>query len=337
MGTGVLNGSVSPFAADLWRRRQTPFQPVVSVGNIAMGGRGKTPLVALVARMLLAAGERPAILTRGYGRRRPEDGVVVVSDGAVVLSDVDHGGDEPVMLAESLHGVRVLVCETRAMAAAVAERALGATVHVLDDGFQHRAMPRDVDIVIVAPADMQGRRLPFGRLRESPRAIGRAGAVIVDSGDHPRGAIALGHASQRQFDLRRKTGDPTPVGSARPLDRAQPVVAVAGIAAPDRFRLALESAGWRVARFLPFSDHHVFSSRDVAAVARAVRETGAAAVVTTAKDAVRLRVAGEIGAPLAVAPLDVELDVLDSGASFHDWLLECVGVAHAARSGEAPW
>ncbi len=102
-----------------------------------MGGRGKTPVVAYVARLLVEAGERPAILSRGYGRRRQEDGVVVVSDGRHLLADLDRSGDEPLMLARTVPGAAVLVCERRALAGALAERRFGATVHVLDDGFQH--------------------------------------------------------------------------------------------------------------------------------------------------------------------------------------------------------
>ena len=137
----------------------------VSVGNIAFGGRGKTPTVAYVARILRDAGERVAILSRGYGRRVVEDGVVVVSDGTHVLADLDRAGDEPLMLARDLPGVAVLVCDQRAVAGALAQHVLGATALVLDDGFQHRQMRRDLDIVLVAPGDLTGRRAPLGRLR----------------------------------------------------------------------------------------------------------------------------------------------------------------------------
>src|SRR5687767_14460080 len=143
-----------------------------------MGGRGKTPLVQYLARTLVADGERPAILSRGYGRLRVEDGVVVVSDGRHLLADLDRAGDEPLMLARDLPGVPVLVCEQRAIAGAMAHHAFGATALVLDDGFQHRQTARDVDIVLVTPADLTGRRAPFGRLRESPSVLARADAVV---------------------------------------------------------------------------------------------------------------------------------------------------------------
>jgi len=164
--------------------------PVISVGNLAMGGRGKTPVVRLITRWLVEAGERPSILSRGYGRRTAEPGVVIVSDGSHVLADLDRSGDEPLMLARALPGAAVLVCDVRATAAALAERALGCTVHVLDDGFQH-PIRRDVDIVLVAPDDLTARQLPFGRLREPVTALARAAAVVIDDG----GASDEAHAA----------------------------------------------------------------------------------------------------------------------------------------------
>ena len=135
----------------------------LSVGNLAFGGRGKTPLVAMLARHFLARGERPAILSRGYARRRPEAGAVVVSDGRHLLADLDRAGDEPLMLARAVPGAIVVVCDVRSIAAALARRVLGATVLILDDGFQHRALARDLDLVVVTPEDLQGRRAPVGR------------------------------------------------------------------------------------------------------------------------------------------------------------------------------
>jgi tetraacyldisaccharide 4'-kinase len=112
-------------------------RPVVSVGNLSVGGSGKTPLVAYIARLLEDAGERPAILSRGYARTRPEDGVTVVSDGIRLRADLERAGDEPLMLARALPRVPVLVCADRYLAGRLAELRLGATAHLLDDGFQH--------------------------------------------------------------------------------------------------------------------------------------------------------------------------------------------------------
>jgi tetraacyldisaccharide 4'-kinase len=297
--------------------------PVVSVGNLAMGGRGKTPAVAAIARVLVAAGEHPAILSRGYRRRTPQAGVVVVSDGRHLCADLDRSGDEPLMLARQVPGAAVLVCRVRAQAAAVAESELGATVHVLDDGFQHRSLARDVDIVIVAPQDLRDRRVPFGRLRSSPRALAHADAVIVDGATVEAVAADLDRVSDarrtRRFALTRRLGEPWMLEPRRPaLSRATPVVAVAGIAAPERFSRALEQAGWRVARLVPFADHHRFTRRDLERVARALAETGAGGVVTTEKDAMRWLPLRPFPFAMAAVPLAVEIG---AGGELGAWLL----------------
>lgn len=280
-----------------------------------MGGRGKTPLVAYLARTLVAAGERPAILSRGYGRRIIEDGVVIVSDGAHLLADVDRAGDEPLLLARSLPGTAVLVCEQRALAGTLAERVLGATIHLLDDGFQHVALHRDLDLVVIAPEDLRGRALPFGRLRESPSALAAADAVIVDgelSADDRR------RLSSPVFTLRRTLaaaealepgGDPPAHGT--------PVVALAAIAGPDRFARGLEAQGWRVTRLLAFRDHHRYSRADLDACAAAVKETGAHAVLTTEKDAMRLLPLRPLPVPFASVPLSIQVE---PQADFEAWL-----------------
>jgi tetraacyldisaccharide 4'-kinase len=297
--------------------------PVISVGNLAMGGRGKTPTVAAVARLLVEAGERPAILSRGYGRREPEDDVVIVSDGLHLRADVDRGGDEPLMLARHVPGAAVLVCAVRARAAAVAEQELGATVHVLDDGFQHRSLARDVDIVIVAPRDLRDRRLPFGRLRSSPRALARADAVLVDEATVEAMAADLDRVSDARraprFALTRRLGEPWMLERGRPaVSRDALVVAVAGIAAPERFSRALERDGWRIARLVPFADHHVFTPRDLERVARALSESGASGVVTTEKDAMRWLPLRPLPCAMAAVPLTVEIG---AGGDFAAWLL----------------
>ena len=320
--------------------------PVVSVGNLSMGGRGKTPIVAHIARILLEAGERPAILSRGYGRRVHEDGVVVVSDGEHLLADIDRSGDEPLMLARAVPGACVFVCDQRALAGALAERHFRATVHVLDDGFQHRAVARDVDIVVIAPEDLSDRPLPFGRLRESVSALGAADAVVFDDGQG-RGSGISGTepvlkdlpSSVRRFSLRRSMGDVRPLESHRPWlapDKG-PVVALAGIARPDRFFRGLRDRGWQVAREISFRDHHAYTAEDVSKLASAVAASGATGVLTTEKDAERLLpwrpFPVRVGAvPLAVTIEPHEIDVpagFRPPAAFRSWLLERI---HEARA-----
>ena len=282
-----------------------------------MGGRGKTPLVALVAKLLVAAGERPAILSRGYGRRVREDGVVIVSDGTHVTADLDRSGDEPLMLARAVPGAAVLVCEQRAIAAALAERVLHATVHVMDDGFQHRSMRRDVDIVALAPEDVDGRVVPFGKLRQSPSALANADAIVVETSDASNAVAARFNCPV--FEMRRHLGAPVAIDNAdRVIRPGAKVVAVAGIASPERFQRSLDSAGWPVARTLPFGDHHRYSTADVRAIERAVQETGAEGVLTTEKDAVRLRPLRPFQVPMFAVPLTI---TVDPAAEFESWLL----------------
>jgi tetraacyldisaccharide 4'-kinase len=225
-----------------------------------------------------------------------------------VLAGLDLAGDEPLMLARAVPGAIVVVCEDRRVAGALAERHLGATVHVLDDGFQHWAVARDIDLVLVSPDDLTARAFPFGPLRESPRALAYADAVIVDT-----------DTTGGMFGVRRSLRPPaSPDGQTWTPDRG-PVVALAGIARPARFRDALEAAGWRVAELVAFRDHHRYTSRDVARVNATARRAGAAGIVTTAKDAVRLPEGAAWAAPLAVARLEAEVT---PGDRFRAWLLE---------------
>jgi tetraacyldisaccharide 4'-kinase len=288
-----------------------------------MGGRGKTPLVAYLAGRLVAAGERPAILSRGYGRRFVEDGVVVVSDGERVLADLDRSGDEPLLLARRVPGAAVLVCEQRAIAGALARRVLGATVLLLDDGFQHRAMRRDTDIVIVAPEDLGGRRVPFGRLRESVSALRRADAIVVE-GDASR--VDLSAWSCPHFTLARTLGTPWAIepDCAPLLSTGDPVISVTGIARPERFATALEAAGWSVAREISFGDHHRFAVSDLRRIAAAALESGARAVLTTEKDAMRLLQLRPLPVPIWAVPLDVRPE---PAPVFDAWLLGRVAEA----------
>jgi tetraacyldisaccharide 4'-kinase len=306
------------------------------VGNLSMGGRGKTPIVAHIARLLLEAGEHPAILSRGYGRRAVEDGVVVVSDGEHLLADVDRAGDEPLMLARALRGAGVFVCDQRALAGALAERHFGATVHVLDDGFQHVALARDVDIVVIAPEDLDDRPMPFGRLRQPVSALKGADAVIVDNGTcgadaESRGdsaAVGAVPSTALRFSLRRSLGRVRPLDPDRPWPERDsgPVVALAGIARPERFTAALRTAGWQVAREVAFRDHHRYAAADLARVASDVASAGAIGVLTTEKDAERLLLWRPFPVRIAAVPLEISIE---PAGQFRSWLLDRIREARA--------
>ena len=284
-------------------------RPVVSVGNLSVGGTGKTPLVAAIATWLVARGERPAILSRGYARRVASATPTIVSDGTRVLADAAAAGDEPLMLARAVPGAVVVVAADRHAAGVVAERTLGATVHVLDDGFQHLALARDLDIVVTAPGAIAADAvLPKGRLREPATALARASLLVVVGGtDAEAAAEARAWAVPRGIGATRRLGAPVVVWGAPPPP-APRVVAMAGIGQPRQFLDGLAAAGCDVADAVLFRDHHWYSAADIAAVRRAVETAGAWGVATTAKDAVRLE-GLDVPAPPALAAWPLALDV----------------------------
>jgi tetraacyldisaccharide 4'-kinase len=295
---------------DLRRRLR---HPVVSIGNLAVGGRGKTPMTACVTRLLLEMGEQPAVLSRGYGRLRRDAGVVIVRDPGGIRADLARAGDEPLMLARQLPGASVLSCSDRYTAGRLAEHHLGATVHVLDDGFQHLQLDRDVDLLIVAREDVeQPQTLPAGRLREPPDTIIVADAILAADDV----VVEPVDATPPIFRIRRS---PLPLP---PDDGA--ALAVAGIADPPRFFDELRVAGWKLADRLAFRDHHPYSARDVRHILARAAATGAARIVTTEKDAVRLLPYRPHPVPVMAVPLRVEPEPL---AAFRDWLGDSIRLA----------
>jgi len=275
--------------------------PVISIGNLTVGGSGKTPLAAEIARMLLDMGERPSILSRGYARKIVDEGVVIVSDGNRVLAGVERSGDEPQMLARAVPRAAVLVSSSRYAAGRIAESRIGCTVHVLDDGFQHFDLMRDIDL-LVAPGTSEGTRtLPFGRLREPLDAASAADALLVEMGAD----VAVGNTdvpARPTFTFSRSLAGPA---------SHQPAFAFAGIAMPQRFFGDLEKAGWTLTGRRSFGDHHHYSPREIEEVARAAKSSGAHVILTTEKDIVRIGVHPDIRA----VPLEVVIE-----PAFAPWL-----------------
>lgn len=296
---------------DLRRRLR---RPVISVGNLAVGGRGKTPTVQCLARMLLEMDERPAILTRGYGRREKTDGVVVVRDPEGIRADLDRSGDEPLMLARSLPGVSVLVSADRYLAGRLAEHHLGTTVHILDDGFQHLQLDRDIDLVIVCGEDLDpsAETLPSGRLREPPDSIVAADALLAaDERVHLTGNWPAVFALKRTVHAART--------ESRVLEPA-PAVAFAGIASPDRYFDDVRAAGWTLLEARPYRDHHRYTRRDLDSLFAAARDRGAV-LLTTEKDYVRLLPFRPFPLPVAWVPLTTAPDPPEE---FRDWLAAAI-------------
>ena len=313
-----------------WRRAHAEprrlGRPVISVGNLAVGGRAKTPMAEHVARALLAAGEQPAILSRGYARGRNVDQPVVVRDAESVRASIAESGDEPLMLAERLDGAIVVVSADRARAGAVAE-GLGATVHVLDDGFQHLRVARDIDLVMLDARDLRDAVLPGGRLREPLDALDHADVIVVTADAAEERAGAAGAVREipgaQVFTAARRTAPPPPDLTA---ESAFLVSALAGNA---QFVDAVRAAGWRVAGTAGFKDHHRYSSADASGIAAKAATAGAAFCLTTAKDAVRLREVWRADLPLHVAELTIAFD--EPGA-LDRWLVERVAAVRRERA-----
>jgi len=343
-------------------RRRRLARPVISVGNLSVGGTGKSPVVAAIAEWLVQQGERPAILSRGYRRRDDVPGVVVVSDGRTILSGLGRSGDEPLMLARAVSGAIVCVCPDRHLAGVLAERALGATVHLLDDGFQHFTLARDLDVLVTSLGEIPGGRLlPRGRLREPLDAAARAHVLIVMGATAGAattegwtlgvglacgaekvlgtpclvgpGSRAPGPKTQdprpKTQDPEPRTQDPGPRTQDPPLSPGSLVVVACGIANPQRFVGDVKDAGYVVAREVVFGDHHAFSARDIARIGAAVADTGAIAVLTTDKDAVRFEDAGP--RPFALYRVPLALRFTPPGVLFES--VAAVLAAHRTADG----
>jgi tetraacyldisaccharide 4'-kinase len=262
--------------------------PVVSVGNLSVGGSGKTPFVLLLGDLLKVRRVKFDILTRGYGRRTR--GVARVDPGG----SAQEFGDEPLLLARRLE-VPVIVGEDRYEAGRFAEKSLGSHLHLLDDGFQHRALGREFDIVLVTPEDARDRLLPAGRLREPLASLSRADAVVLSSG-----------ASPESFPLDGKLVWRVRRGIAPAKVPAKPVV-FCGIARPQNFLLQLRTAGIEPAAQALFRDHHAYTERDVQDLLKLRQHSDADGFVTTEKDAINLGGYLDALQPLAVIPVKMEL------------------------------
>jgi tetraacyldisaccharide 4'-kinase len=322
-------------AAAAWRRRwyaqhpdrrRTLHRPVISVGNLRVGGSGKTPVVEHIARLLADAGYSPAILSRGYGRKVPGNIPTIVSDGRTILAGVDASGDEPQMLARALLGksVPVVVCADRYAAGKVAEGQLGATVHILDDGFQHFGLARDVDLLVTGEHDLADEPLPHGRLREPLSAAVSADALLVDAGYQDAAErVARVLRVRNAYHVTRTLLPPRVLGSGDTVvvPNDSRVFAFAGIARPERFFSDLTSAGWNVVGTKSFRDHHYFSRSEVERIRAAALKARAAIVLTTDKDAVRVPADAldpESDRPIASVPL---VSTVEPSDEFRAWLL----------------
>jgi tetraacyldisaccharide 4'-kinase len=279
-------------------RRRLPCR-VVSVGNLTVGGTGKTPVVIALAEWLRSRGLRIAVLSRGYGRLTREE-FVLVSDGKHVAAGPKEAGDEPYLIAKRCPGVIVAVGADRFRLGRWVLERFPLDYVLLDDGFQHLALHRDVDLLLVDATDAEGlgALLPAGRLREPVAAAARADAVLltrVDRTDADRPASPLGETNLRRppFSIQFMPDCLVHVGrgSAAGLDqvKGRHVLAISGIGNPGSFRRILSQLDVSVQRELRFSDHHVYTEADIERIRACFQASGSEVMLTTEKDAGKLQ------------------------------------------------
>lgn len=281
-----------------WLRTQRLSHPVISVGNLTLGGTGKTPLVALIARLLLNHGVKPAILTRGYGRKRGAS-LIILDPGSERLPDPREVGDEPALLAAELPEVPIAVCADRARGGRAVEERFQIGVFLLDDGFQHLRLERDIDVVALdATQEISDRAiLPAGRQRERASALMRANLVVITRAGQADSTWieeqARGINPQvKVFHCRTRLCGWLNVASGRrmPADSllGRRVCAFCAVGNPEAFFRDLVRWGLELAGSHAFRDHHRYTGSDVAHLVLSARNAGGATLVTTAKDVMNL-------------------------------------------------
>lgn len=294
-GIGVLDGAI----------------PVVSVGNLTVGGTGKTPLVARLARELAEAGRRAAVVSRGYGGRAGR-GPVVVSRGTGPAVSAEIAGDEPAMLASRLPGIPVVVGSDRVRGVEAA-RDLGADVAILDDGFQHRRLRRALDVVVVDGARPfgNGRLLPAGPLREPPASLARAGLLVAMGGVSAKTAEGLlRFAPKTPVLAARKAAVGFFLADGTPATTPGRAIAFCGIGAPSSFRRDLEVSGVEIDAFHAMDDHHPYTAAELAGFAARSAAAGVP-LVTTEKDLARIsgsRLSDDLAKRLLVLRVEVRTE-----------------------------
>jgi tetraacyldisaccharide 4'-kinase len=311
-----------------WERIRILWYPVISVGNLSVGGSGKTPFTIELARLLATKHFHLDVLSRGYGRlvRQPAR---VRADGTV-----EQFGDEPLLIAQKT-GVPVYVAPQRYDAGLLADHTFISDggdlsagqvplVHVLDDGFQHRQLFRDIDILLIDRDDWNDTLLPAGNLREPLNAVRRAHVLAIPADDLPL-----------ETDL-RSFGWSGPIWHIhRRMDLPEidgPVAAFCGIARPNQFFAGLKSAGLNIVARHVFRDHHSYTPRDIEHLVATARAAGATALLTTEKDAVRLAshfAASQSILPILTAALTVRIE--DEHKAL-DWLVDKLAMTHLAQA-----
>ena len=316
----LLYGAITRTRLSLYRRgtfHTTKLdRPVISIGNITTGGTGKTPLVEWVSRKLAAKGKKVCILTRGYGRKDPHL-QVIVSDGYGVLASPGEAGDEPFLLATNLKGKAAVISSADRIAAGQeAIKDFGSDCFVLDDGFQHLRLARDLNIVTIDATNPWGggTLLPYGRLRESRQGLRRADCIVVTRCDQVQ-AVGLLPVEISElnpgcpiFYSRMRTSRVSPLkNGSEPLAPPARVAAFCAVGNPSSFVEHVRSSGYELALNTSFPDHHVYSQSEIDSIIRSAEQAGATALLTTAKDAVKLR-ALSFSLPCYVLEIEISIE-----------------------------
>ena len=338
----IMNVRLAFFEHRIIRSKTLGCQ-VISIGNLTVGGTGKTPVVEVFARALRQNGRKVAILSRGYKKAETplseklvnlltfktpaQEPPRVVSDGNRLLLDSEMGGDEPYMLASNLPNVCVLVDKDRVKSGRYAIQKLGCDTLILDDGFQYLRLKHRVDIVLVDrtnPFD-NGYVLPRGLLRESSRHLSRATFIFItkSAGDGSPELRQRIRALNDQAEIAECRHTPRHVqdvftGEQKPVEfvRGRKIAALSGIAAPRGFEESIERLGGELVHRKRFADHHRYTQQEILDVINAARDRGAEAIVTTEKDAVRLPLVERRDIPVYF--LRVEIELLSGEESFND-------------------
>jgi tetraacyldisaccharide 4'-kinase len=333
-----------------YRKRLIPSKKlpcmVISIGNLTVGGTGKTPMAIYLARTIQGLGHRVVVVSRGYKGAAEKSGGIV-SDGESLLMGYKEAGDEPLMLAKILRGVPVLVGSNRYQAGRVAVKQFNPNIVILDDGFQHLALQRDIDLVLLDANLPLGNThlLPRGTLREPISALKRGNAFILtrtssDSGSQSEVTTRTGwrmlksitgqkpifrstHVSVVRHVIRGDHSGATP-GSHKSREedaqilRGKRVIAFAGIAANSRFKRELEQWGCLLETFIDYTDHHSYSRRDIDHIVSLAEATGVDFVVTTEKD--YMRIIDRFHLPLDMVVMGIKISMGDDEKAFEEYL-----------------
>jgi tetraacyldisaccharide 4'-kinase len=302
-------------------------RPVISIGNITTGGTGKTPLVEYVARLLSTKGLKVCVLTRGYGRTRPDERVLV-SDGESVYSTAAEAGDEAFLLATNLKGLVAVISDSNRIAAGEdAIKHLGTDCFVLDDGFQHLRLARDLDIVVIDATNPWGggRLLPEGRLREPLEGLNRADCIVLTRTDQVDNIQRIREELQAfsqspTFTSRMKTIDLVPLNGAPP-NLLGPIGAFCGVGNPQSFFGHLRREGYAPVFERAMRDHQTYTQDHIDSICAGAAKSGAVSLITTAKDAVKLK---SLNLSLPTYALEVQISI-DNDAQFKELILASIG------------